>query len=51
MIKGPSLYNPRRNPERALERRNVVLRLMVEQGVISEEHAMVDGLGAVGLSC
>ncbi|MEM9257220.1 MAG: penicillin-binding protein 1B [Pseudomonadota bacterium] len=41
MIKGPSLYNPRRNPERALERRNVVLSVMAEQGVISEEHAAV----------
>ena len=41
MIKGPSLYNPLRNPKRALERRNVVLQLMVEQGVISGEHAMV----------
>ncbi|KAA1192057.1 penicillin-binding protein 1B [Pseudohalioglobus sediminis] len=41
MIKGPSLYNPRRNPERATQRRNVVLDVMVAEGVISEEHAMV----------
>lgn len=41
MIKGPSLYNPRRNPERAKQRRNVVLDVMVEQNAISAEHAMV----------
>jgi penicillin-binding protein 1B len=27
---GPSLYNPRRNPERARERRDLVLRVMAE---------------------
>ena len=32
MIKGPSLYNPERNPERALKRRNVVLGVMAEEG-------------------
>jgi penicillin-binding protein 1B len=36
MIKGPSLYNPNRNPKRALERRNVVLVEMAQQGVITE---------------
>ncbi|MCB1679518.1 MAG: penicillin-binding protein 1B [Halioglobus sp.] len=41
MIKGPSLYNPLRHPERARERRNVVLAAMAEQGVISVEHAAV----------
>ena len=32
----PSIYNPYRNPEKNLERRNLCLRLMCEQGMISE---------------
>jgi penicillin-binding protein 1B len=39
IARGPSYYNPRRHPERALERRNLVLRVLVEQGVVSEEDA------------
>ncbi|CCQ09867.1 Multimodular transpeptidase-transglycosylase [Pseudoalteromonas luteoviolacea B = ATCC 29581] len=35
MVKGPSYYNPRRYPERTLERRDIVLRLMVENGIIT----------------
>ena len=35
IVKGPSFYNPRRHPERARARRDAVLALMVEQGVLS----------------
>lgn len=35
MVKGPSYYNPVRHPERALKRRNLVLKVMLEQGIIS----------------
>ena len=33
--KGPSIYTPRRNPGRALARRNLVLSLMREEGYLS----------------
>ena len=37
MVKGPSWYNPRRNPERATERRNFVLTKMHESGLIDDK--------------
>ncbi|MEX2474291.1 penicillin-binding protein 1B [Marinobacter sp.] len=39
MVKGPSYYNPRRHPERALSRRNLVIDVMDEQGVVSAAEA------------
>ncbi len=39
IVRGPSYYDPRRHPDRALERRNLVLRVLGEQGVVSEAEA------------
>ncbi|HKJ18963.1 MAG TPA: penicillin-binding protein 1B [Xanthomonadales bacterium] len=39
MVKGPSYYNPRRHPERAKTRRNAVLQMMLETGLISSAEA------------
>ena len=39
IVRGPSYYDPRRQPERALERRNLVLRVLAEQGVVSAADA------------
>lgn len=37
MVKGASYYNPWTKPERVIERRNIVLKLIEEQNIIDEE--------------
>jgi penicillin-binding protein 1B len=39
IVRGPSYYDPRRHPERALARRRLVLDLLAEFGVVSVESA------------
>ena len=39
LIRGPSYYDPRRHPERAEQRRALVIDAMVEQGLIDAEDA------------
>jgi len=36
MVKGPSRYNPMTKPEAALERRNLVLKIMRQQGLLDD---------------
>lgn len=50
IIKGPSYYNPRRNPERALTRRDLILRLMVENGLINGNDYKYAVAGSLRLS-
>ena len=48
LVRGPAYYDPYRHPQRALERRNLVLRETREQGVISAaayQAARATGLG------
>lgn len=39
LVKNPNGYNPRRNPDRAISRRNVVLDVLVRENVITAEAA------------
>ena len=41
MLKGTAYYNPVRNPQRAFERRNVVLAQMVKRGKLSEQQYLI----------
>jgi penicillin-binding protein 1B len=40
MLKGPAYYSPRRHPQRALERRNLVLGEMAEGGFITDQQLL-----------
>ncbi|MCA6063491.1 penicillin-binding protein 1B [Thalassolituus marinus] len=41
LVKGASYYNPRRNPERAKERRDLILGLMADNGIITDGQRIV----------
>lgn len=49
MVKGPSVYNPIRNPKNATGRRNVVLDLMVSQELITKERGEILRLKPLGV--
>ncbi len=51
LVKGPSYYDPRRYPDRALARRNLVLQQFVTTGLLTEEQgkqAQATPLGIAG---
>jgi len=50
LIKGPSYYHPRRYPERARQRRNLVVDMLREQGVIDTAQAAAAKQAPLGVS-
>jgi penicillin-binding protein 1B len=50
IVRGPSYYDPRRHPERALARRNLVLREMAAQGVIQSADATAASRRPLGVT-
>ncbi|MGE3342467.1 MAG: PBP1A family penicillin-binding protein [Vicinamibacterales bacterium] len=50
LLQSPSRLSPFRNPERAIERRNVVLSAMVETGAITEDEADAARKAPLGLA-
>ena len=50
IVRGPSYYDPRRHPERALARRNLVLKQMAEQGVIKPADATAAARRPLGVT-
>lgn len=50
IVRGPSYYDPRRHPDRARARRDLVLRIMAEQGVIPAEQAKAAAARPLGLT-
>ncbi|MFO7276461.1 MAG: penicillin-binding protein 1B [Pseudomonadota bacterium] len=50
VVRGPSYYDPRRHPDRARARRDLVLRIMAEQGVVSEAEAKAAAARPLGLT-
>ena len=50
VVRGPSYYNPRRHPERVKARRDLVLKVLADQGVIKQadaDAAMKKPLGVI----
>src|SRR6267143_1118325 len=50
MVKGPAYYDPHRHPQRALERRNLVLRETREHGSITMEQYAVARAAELGVT-
>ncbi|RZA04572.1 MAG: penicillin-binding protein 1B [Moraxellaceae bacterium] len=50
LVKGASFYNPWRNPERAKERRNLVLSVMHTEGLIDDKQFKVAQASPLGLA-
>ena len=49
ILKGPSRYNPRKDPERAISRRNTVLDILRDQDILSPETVRMSRAAPLGV--
>ena len=49
VIRGPNIYSPYKYPSRALERRNFILRSMMEQGMLTPQETEKDSAAPLGV--
>ena len=50
IVRGPSYYDPRRHPDRALLRRNLVLKVLAEQRVVNAQDASAASRRPLGVT-
>ena len=50
IVRGPSYYDPRRHPDRARARRDLVLKIMGERGVIKPDEALLAASKPLGVT-
>ncbi len=50
LVRGPSYYDPRRHPERATKRRNMVLQILLEQGHLTAEQERLASGAPLGIA-
>ncbi|HVS75778.1 MAG TPA: transglycosylase domain-containing protein, partial [Steroidobacteraceae bacterium] len=50
IVRGPTYYDPRRHPQRTLARRNLVLKILAEQGVVKPAQALIAQRQPLGVS-
>jgi penicillin-binding protein 1B len=50
IVRGPSYYDPRRHPQRARARRDLVLKVMADRGIISQQAAQAAASRPLGIT-
>jgi penicillin-binding protein 1B len=50
LVKGPSYYNPRRHKDRAAQRRNTVLKILLQQNIIDQNRYSTAVKSSLGIS-
>ncbi|MGH8294400.1 MAG: penicillin-binding protein 1B [Steroidobacteraceae bacterium] len=50
IVRGPTYYDPRRHPQRTLARRDLVLKILAEQGIVDRSQALLAERQALGVA-